>query len=183
VATQAVAQTIVDNFGFVPDHYITVDERAFIESVDTLGGIEINLPEAVDGASEEYGIYPAGQQILDGMRTLNFARLFHPDGVEDLDTWGNMARQKMVVQAILAEALKPQNFTKIPALADGLMRGVVTDLSLKQTLDLVCMVEKVGQNTQTLGVSEEMVTLDDSGRMIPDLEAIKQLIGPMNDSN
>jgi LCP family protein required for cell wall assembly len=183
LATQALAQTIVDNFGFVPDHYLTVDERTFVEAVDTLGGIQITLPEAVDGTSEEYGIYTAGGQTLDGMRTLNFARLFHPDGVEDLDTWGNMLRQKLVVQAILAEALKPKNFTKIPALADDLMRGVVTDLSLKQTLDLVCMVEKVGQNTQTLGVSEEMVTLDDSGLMIPDLEAIKQLIAPMAGSD
>ena len=183
LATQALAQTIIDNFGFVPDHYLVVDERVFVESVDTLGGIEVNLPEAVDGTSEEYGIYPAGQQTLDGISTLNFARLFHPDGVEDLDTWGNMVRQKLIVQAILAETLKLQNFTKIPALADDLMRGVVTDLSLKQTLDLVCMVEKVGQSTQSLGVSEEMVTLDDSGRMIPDLEAIKQLIIQMNNSN
>jgi len=183
LATQALAQTIVDNFGFVPDHYLTVDERTFVESVDTLGGIEISLPEAVDGSSEEYGIYPAGQQILDGISTLNFARLFHPDGVEEFDTWGNMARQKLVVQAILAETMKPKNFTKIPALADDLLRGVFTDLSLKQTLDLVCMVEKVGQNTQTLGVSEEMVTVDDSGRMIPDVEAIKQLIELMADSN
>jgi len=182
LATQALAQTIIDNFGFVPDHYITFDERTFIESVDTLGGIEINLPEAVDGTSEEYGIYTAGQQTLDGMRTLNFARLFYPDGVEDVDTWGNMARQKLVVQAILAEALKPQNFTKIPALADDLMSGVVTDLSLKQTLDLVCIVEKVGQSTLTLEVSKEMVTRDDSGRMIPDVEAIKQLIMPMVES-
>ncbi len=183
LATQAIAQTIIDNFGFVPDHYITVDARTLIESVDTLGGIEINLPEAVDGTSEEYGIYPAGQQVLDGMRTLNFARLFHPDGVEDLDMWGNMVRQKLVVQAILAEALKPKNFTKIPTLMDDVFRGVVTDLSLKQTLDLVCMVEKVGESTQTLGVSEEMVTLDDSGRMIPDLEAIRQLIIQMDNSN
>ena len=97
--------------------------------------------------------------------------------------YGNMARQKLVVQAILAETLKPQNFTKIPALADDLLRGVFTDLSLKQTLDLACMVEKVGGSTQSLGVSEEMVTQDDEGRMIPDLEAIKQLILSMNSSD
>ena len=180
LATQAVAQTIIDNFGFVPDHYLVVDERTFVEAVDTLGGIEIDLPEAVDGTSEEYGTYPAGKQRLDGLRALNFARLFHPSGLEAYDTWGNMGRQKLIVQAILAETMKPQNFTKIPALADDLLRGLVTDLSIKQALDVACMVEAVGQSTQILGLSEEMATWDDNWRLVPDLDAIRQLVQDMS---
>ena len=115
IATQAMAQTILDNFGFAPDHYLTVDERAFIKSVDILGGIQIDLPEAVDGTEEGYGLYPAGVQTMDGMRALNFARLFHPGGVTDWDLWGNLARQNLVVKSIIRSALKPQNWIKIPA--------------------------------------------------------------------
>lgn len=56
-ATKAMTQTIIDNFGFVSDHYITVDESAFVKYVDSLGGIEINLPKVVDASYEDYGIY------------------------------------------------------------------------------------------------------------------------------
>jgi anionic cell wall polymer biosynthesis LytR-Cps2A-Psr (LCP) family protein len=41
----------------VSDHYLTVDDSAFVKYVDSLGGIEIDLPKAVDASSEDYGIY------------------------------------------------------------------------------------------------------------------------------
>jgi LCP family protein required for cell wall assembly len=183
VATQALAQTILDNFGFVPDHYITVDEEAFVEYVDLLGGIEVDLPEAVDGTSEGYGYYQAGVQLLDGTRTLNFARLYHPSGMDEFDLWGNQERQNLVVRGILAATLKPQNWTKVPALMNEVLGAVVTDLSLQQTLDLACMAEKVGDSTRMLEVSEEMVSMDESRRLIPDVEAIKELIAQMGSSD
>jgi anionic cell wall polymer biosynthesis LytR-Cps2A-Psr (LCP) family protein len=182
-ATQAIAQTIVDNFGFVPDHYITVDEGAFVKYVNALGGIEINLPEAVDGTSEGYGIYPAGPQLLTGMRALNFSRLFRPGGANDLDVWGNLERQNMVVKGILAATLKPQNWTKIPSLMNEVQQAVITDLSLNQTLNLACMADLVGESARMLAVGEDMVTVDGLGRMIPDAEAIKRLMAVMDGSD
>ncbi len=182
-ATQAMAQTIVDNFGFIPDHYVTVDEGAFVKYVDALGGIEINLPKVVDGTAEDYGIYPAGSQLLDGKRALNFARLFHPGGAADLDIWGNLERQNLVVKGILAATLKPQNWTKIPSLVKEVNQAVVTDLSLNQTLDLACMAGKVGDSTQMLAVGEDMVKVDGLGRMIPDVEAIKRLLAQMDNND
>jgi anionic cell wall polymer biosynthesis LytR-Cps2A-Psr (LCP) family protein len=181
-ATQAVAQTIVDNFNFVPDHYLTVNEDSFVKYVNALGGIEVTLPQAVDGNYEGYGIYPAGPQLLNGMQALNFARLFHPGGIEKLDVWGNLERQNLVVKGILAATLKPQNWTKIPSLMKEVHQAVITDLSLNQTLDLVCMSGKVGESARMLAVSEDMVKMDGMGRMIPDVEAIKRLIAQMDSS-
>jgi len=175
-ATQAMAQTILDNFGFVPDHYITVDEGVFIKYVDALNGIEINLPAAVDGTAEGYGLYPAGPQVLNGTRALDFARLFHPAGVSGEDVWGNLERQNLVVKGILAATLKPQNWTKIPGLMRDVHQAVITDLSLSQIIDLACMVGKVGEKAQMFAVGENMVKMDGMGRMIPDSDAIKQLI-------
>jgi LCP family protein required for cell wall assembly len=182
-ATQAMAQTIIDNFGFVPDHYITVDEGSFVKYVDALGGIEINLPQAVDGTSEDYGVYPAGPQLLDGRRALNFARLFHPGGVTDLDIWGNLERQNLVVKGILAATLKPQNWTKLPSLLKEVNQAIVTDLSVTQTLDLACMAGKVGENARMLAIGEDMVKVDGLGRMIPNVEAIRRFIAQMDDGD
>jgi LCP family protein required for cell wall assembly len=179
IATQAMAQTILDNFGFAADHYLTVDERAFIKSVDILGGIQIDLPQAVDGSEEGYGFYPEGVQTLDGMRALNFARLFHPSGVTDWDFWGNLQRQNLVVKSIFHSALKPKNWTKIPSLVQEVKGAVYTDLSINQALDLACMVEAVDENTRMVVVDETMIQRDSSGRMIPDLSAIQGLISGM----
>ena len=178
-AIQALAQTIVDNYGYVPDHYIAIDDAAFIKYVDILGGIEINLPKAVDGTLEGYGLYPAGPQKLDGTRTLNFARLFHPGGMKGRDVWGNLERQNIVVKAILTAILKPQNLIKIPSLIKEARQVVITDLSLNQTLDLACMAQNVGKSARMLAVGENMVRLDGQGRMIADTEAIKRLIADM----
>jgi len=182
-ATQAMAQTIIDNFGFVTDHYITVDEEAFVKSVDALGGIEINLPKTVDGTTDGYGIYPAGPQLLDGRRALNFARIFHPGGVTDHDFWGNLERQNLVVKSILAATLKPQNWVNVPSLVKEVSQAVVTDLSLNQALDLACMAGKVGDSARMLSVGEDMVKVDGFGRMIPDVESIKRLIMQLDDNN
>ena len=97
--------------------------------MNALGGVEIDLPRAVDGSSEGYGVYPAGQQLLSGMQALNFARLFHPGGVHNQDVWGNLERQNLVVRGILAATLKPGNWIKIPDLVEAAHDAVITDLS------------------------------------------------------
>lgn len=182
-ATQTLAQTIVDNFGYMPDHYITLDQGVFIQYVDALGGVEVSLPRAVDGSLEGYGFYPAGKQILDGTRSLNFARLFHPGGITGLDIWGNQERQNLIVNAILTTTLKPENWTKIPGLVNQVHQAVITDLSIDQTLNLVCMAKTVGEKTQMLGISKEMIQRDALGRMVPDGEKVKVLIDEMGSSN
>jgi len=182
VATQAMAQTILDNFGFITDHYITLDESVFIEFVDKLGGIEVNLPEAVDGSLEGKGIYPAGLQTLDGRRAFNFASLFYPTSKDDIDVWGSMGRQNLIIRGILTATLKPQNWTKIPSLINKVQQRVLTDLSPNQTLDLACMAYMVGESSRMLGVNDEMISWDEEDRMIPDVEAIKELVAQMGRS-
>lgn len=179
-ATQALAQSIIDNFGYVPDHYIAVEDHVFVRLVDTLGGVEVTLPKAVDGTSEKYGIYPAGMQLLDGKRALNFARLFHPNGMTQWDVWGNQERQNIIVKAILAAVLKPQNWTKIPTLMNDVHQSVSTDLSLSQTFSLACMAQKVGKNARMVAVAENMVKMDSEGRMIADPKAIRNLVADLD---
>ena len=177
-ATQALAQTILDNFAFVPDHYITVEEAAFVRYVDTLGGINITLAQPVDGTSEGYGVYAAGPQLLDGARTLNLTRLLHPSGQPAPDTWGSLSRQDLVMKGLLATALKPENWDKAPDLVKEIRQAITTDLSASQALDLACMAQAAGGQAALLVVEPEMVTYQD-GHMLPDLQAIHQLIQQM----
>jgi LCP family protein required for cell wall assembly len=183
LATQALVQTIVDNFGFVPDHYITVEEAAFIQLINQMGGVEVFLTSQVDGTVEGYGIFPSGQQKLTGQQALNLARLLYPSGQEKPDTFGRLARQDSLLQGMLDMALKPENLLKIPVLSQTALDAVATDLSLKQARDLACMAEEVGSETELLTAGPGLVKTDAQGYLVPDLQGIKALIAQMGGGN
>jgi len=184
-ATQALAQTIVDNFEFVPDHYITVEEEAYIEFIDEIGGVDVTLTSAVDGTSEGYGTYNAGVNHLDGLRTLNLTRLVHPSAQPEPDIWGSLSRQDAVLQGMLTAALKPENLGNLPDLVKALRKVVTTDLSVDQALDLACMLQEVGESAglESVGPPPYLVTIDAEGRMMPDVEGIKALLAQMAGGN
>ena len=180
-ATQTLAQTIVDEFEFVPDKYININGDAFIVLVDTLKvdnqkGISITLETEVDGTPEFYDVYSAGPQVLDGQNTLDFVRILYPKGI-GLDYFGRFERQNLVIRALLDAVLLPENWGAVPDLLKEARKMVVTDLSVDQARDLACMVEEVDgdANLVELTLNEE-VFFNGQGRMVSDEEAIKELI-------
>jgi len=169
-ATQALAQTIVDNFGFVPEHYVTVEQDAFIQYIDDIGGIDVSLTQAVTGELD-YGSYNAGVNHLTGLRTLNLTRLMHPNGQVEPDIWGSLARQDAVLKGMQASALQVDN---LDDLAKALRKVVTTDLSVDQVLDLACMLNEVNTpEMQTVG--PDLVSYA-NGHMLPNVAGIKALI-------
>jgi len=172
-ATQTLAQTILDEFEFIPDKYININGDPFIELVDTIGGITITLEIEIDGGI--LGVFPAGEQHLDGQRTLYFVRILYPNGVGP-DYFGRFERQNLVIHALLDAVLQPENWDTIPDLLKEARKMVVTDLSVDQARDLACMVDEVDGDANLVEVTPDMVTIDVHGRMIPDVEAIKELI-------
>ena len=184
-ATEALAQTIYDNFDFISDHYVTVEDAAYIEFIDEVGGVDVTLPEEVDGTSEGYGVYPPGLNQLDGLRTLNLTRLLHPSGQLEPDWWGSLARQDLVLHGMLAATLQPVNLMNLPDLVKALRKVITTDLSVNQAMDLACMLQTVGESTalDMVGPPPHLMTIDEEGRMIPDVEAIKVLLAQMEGGN
>jgi LCP family protein required for cell wall assembly len=114
-ATQILAQTILDEFGFVPDKYINVNGESFSDLVDSLDGITITLASEIDASSENFGIFPVGQQTLSGDQTLDFVRILYPNGIGP-DYFGRFERQNMVIHALLDAVLDHDNWDKAPEL-------------------------------------------------------------------
>lgn len=176
-ATGVLAQTILDNFGFVPDHYVTVYQEPFVEYVDLLGGIDVTVPKDLDGAPFRLSSFSAGPQHLDGRLTLDYVRIFdHPPADVFAGNYPRFERQRQVLLALLAASQKPENWSKYPELVKEVRKAVLTDLSVNQAMDLACMVELVGDQAQMLQVEPDMVTVGPAGRLLPDFEAIKELI-------
>jgi hypothetical protein len=74
--------------------------------------------------------------------------------------------------------LDATNWDRLPQVAKDARQAVVTDLSVNQVLDLLCMVKQVGQPGTTIqDVPASMVTaLSDEQIRIADSAALKDLI-------
>jgi anionic cell wall polymer biosynthesis LytR-Cps2A-Psr (LCP) family protein len=184
-ATQVLAQTILDNFAFVPDKYLAVNGDPFIDLVDRLvieedlHGVRIYLDEQLDGTPESAGIFPAGYNDLDGWRTLDFVRILYPAGGPSPDYFGRFERQNLVLEAILSEAISSDNWTNIPDLLKDARKMVTTDLSVDQANDLACMADTV-EDPLLIDVTKDDIYFDAVGNMFPVEGAIEDLVQQLN---
>lgn len=148
---QLSVKTFGNLFGITPDHYVVVNMQGFEKIVDTLGGVTIDVEKDLN-YDDPYDSPPLhihlkkGVQRLNGVQALGYVRFRH-----DADSdWGRQERQQKFIKALAAEALKPQNLTKLPTLSSQLYGAIRTDMSRGDLLRLGMAVAK-GLNPQTMG--------------------------------
>jgi polyisoprenyl-teichoic acid--peptidoglycan teichoic acid transferase len=132
-----LAQTLEHNFGAQVDHSVAVNLQTFVRIIDTLGGIDIDLPYEVDGrvkrSRDSSRYFAAGKQHLDGYRTMLLARM-RPQG--DLR---RAEVQNLVLEAIARKALSGAVILKLPALIEEFRESVQTDLGPAEIGQLLCL--------------------------------------------
>lgn len=115
--------------GFSPDGYAMVDLNAFIKIVDTMGGVDFDVPIDMDYDDPAQNLsihFKAGMQHLDGTESMEVVRFRHDYARADLR---RVEVQRDFVQAALKQWLKPWNIVKLPKLVSILKADVVTDLT------------------------------------------------------
>ncbi len=121
----------VENLFQVPvDHYVRLDFRAFIEIVDTLGGVEVEVPKTFsvqdsDDNEDAITLYE-GNQELDGEEALAFVRMRKQDPTGDI---GRGERQKQIIKAIIEKGTSLSSITKYGKVIDNLEENIQMDLS------------------------------------------------------
>jgi len=145
-------QTVAYNLGVPIDHYVMVDFSAVTKGIDTLGGIDLYVPQAINDPTYpdmNYGFdplyIPAGTQHLDGEMALKYARTRHVD-----NDFGRAGRQQQVILAARDKALSlgiGGLLAKAPALYRQLESGVRTDLSLDQLVALAQTVSGIPRDS------------------------------------
>ena len=132
-----LARTLEHNFGARVDHYVAVNLQTFVRIIDTLGGIDVNLPYVVDGrvrgSRDPSRYFPAGEQHLDGYRTMLLARL-RPGG--DLQ---RMEIQNLILLALADQLLSPTTLLKFPQLILSFKDSIQTDLNPTTLGQLLCL--------------------------------------------
>jgi len=176
LATQYLTVALEENFGFTPDHYLTINRLAFTDLVKTLGGIALLVYAQAGSTGQGLEIIDAGLQALAALGGLDFGGLLQDPGLLNPDQFVSPERRGALLELLRQQMSKPENWARLAALIHQLYYQLATDLSLEQLFTLSCMVQAAGDNLSVVGVPPGMISQDAEGRQIPDLEQIRQLI-------
>lgn len=135
-------QTISSFAGVPISHYAELDFDSFCYIVDTLGGIEVDVPITVDDSTGTGGYVAAGLQTLNGDQALTLCRARHAyDNYGDGDLY-RAANQRLVIQAILKKILASDPAT-LTATVSKLADSVTTDMALSDILSLALQMRSL----------------------------------------
>lgn len=109
-------QTVQSNFGVNVDYYIRVRFVGFLEIVDALGGVEIELGQPMSG-------YDAGKHLLNGEQALAFVR-----DRAGSDDFARIARGQIFLKALGKHMLTPSAWVRLPQVAAVLGDFVESDI-------------------------------------------------------
>ena len=112
-------------------HYAEVNFEELIALVDAIGGIEVDVPEAVNDPQAGPVVIQPGLQVLSGDAALTFARTRQfADG-----DFTRTSNQRLVVEAIIKKVLSlPVN--ELPDVISKAAKCVTTDLTIEQLVDI-----------------------------------------------
>ncbi len=126
-------------FGIHLDGMAVADLNGFIQLVDAIGGVTVDIPEPIydaeypnpDGSGTMVLTFDAGAQHLDGWHALAYARTRH----QDSDV-GRMYRQQLVIQS-LKEEISCDILGKLPAILQVARDTLWTNLPLSDVPDML----------------------------------------------
>ena len=136
-----LALTLDRNFGATIDHYVAVNIETFVRIIDDLGGIDIDLPYAIDGrvkkSKDPNRFFPAGKQHLNGYRTMLLARLRPAGDLKRIEI------QNLILQAVAEKLLSPSSILILPDLIRNFSKSIQTDLGPQEIAQLFCLRTKL----------------------------------------
>ena len=122
------------NFGVKIDHYIVVNMRTFVNIVNAVDGITLNIPDIE--TSNNTGLL-IGDHDLDGEEALKVVRNRQGGTFERADN------QNLVLCALREKLTKPKVITQIPGLIESFEDNVITDFTPEQLAQLACLGTKL----------------------------------------
>lgn len=167
--------------------YVLINMKSFVDVVDALGGIEVNVKKALPiggqqdcwPADNEHGSYcpdamgwiEKGKQHMDGRTALWYARSRH-----NTDDYDRMKRQREVEKLVLKKIDLPTLLFRLNSVAGAGAKLIKTDIpasSLPTIMDLALKAKS--QGLKSLQLSQPIIQADN-----PDFWLMRHLIAEKN---
>lgn len=157
--------------GIRASHVAVIDFNGLAQLIDAIGGIDVNVPVAVNDPEYAQLVLPAGEQHMDGDTAMRFSRVRHGFALGD---YQRQADQALVMKAIV-EKLRT-NPTLMPSAADSM--GEVMDTTY-HCYDLIPLLLRMSLQSPTIYSASLPSTAKTEGGVsyvIVDDAATKQLM-------
>ena len=162
-----VMEAISQDFGIRLDRYVRLDFNGFVQLVDAVGGITIDVEHTIiddqyptENDGVEYVKFDMGVQQMDGKRALIYARTRHAD-----DDYHRAARQQQVISALFAKLVNPLRW---PAAAAAMRSSVDTNLTIGDMFTLVVPALLNRGRYDGLVIDRDYIKGSSEGRAVPD---------------
>lgn len=167
----------IENLLDIPiDYYISTDFQGFEDIVDTVGGIDVDVPftfKAQLTGSLKWKKYTEGPMFLNGNEALAYVRMRKTDPKGDM---GRNERQKAVVQEIINKGTSLSNITKIDDMIEDVGNNVKTNIPSSQYLGLIKMYQKIKNSPiEQLHVEGKDTSIRGVYYFIPDEDSIEEI--------
>jgi len=131
-----VIEMVEDITGLPVDYYVTLNFKGFREIVDTLGGVEINVPFDMDYDDPYQNLHihlKKGKQVLDGKKAEQFVRYrkgnHNGEGYEDGDL-GRIKMQQLFMREFVNQKLKLKYLLKADEIFYTLKKNMRTNIEI-----------------------------------------------------
>ncbi|WP_407316871.1 LCP family protein [Isoptericola halotolerans] len=151
LCTMKAIETISDVF---MDGFIVVDFAGFENMIESLGGVEMCIPNDISSKKADNLVLEAGMQTLDGETALKYARARTGEGLGDGSDIGRIGRQQELMAALARTVLGQNLLTDSPQLLQFL--GAVTG-SLTMSSNLGSMQGLAGLAYSARGVRPDTI--------------------------
>src|SRR5690606_24233304 len=124
----ACVAAVEHNFNIDIHHYVVIDWVGFVELIDAIDGIDVDVPEEIsDFGTDVLEVFEnqtvkAGRQHMDGAQALGYSRV-RVDG--DLK---RIERQQLVIQAVADKSVSLGLVARVPELWDAYRHAFRTDI-------------------------------------------------------
>jgi LCP family protein required for cell wall assembly len=145
---RALEDAIGALLGIKIHYYARTEFFGFVEMVDAVGGVDVNVPEGFDDptydgfglAKPGYSI-EAGRHHLDGLNALAYARARKANGESDFT---RAARQQQVLVALRDAVTKDGSLLwELPSLLEAIGKTVRSDMPIERLPELAAIVDQI----------------------------------------
>lgn len=167
--------------GFTPDNYVKVNLDAFIEIIDAMGGVKIDVKQNMnyDDPYQNLSIHlKKGEQVLDGEKAMGFVRFRrYPQG--DI---ARIEAQQQFVAAVAEQLTSPANLpstiSKLPIFADIIGKNMETNLTTGEIIWFGKQLAEVDMSTnlQTFTLPGHDQYINNLSYYLPDEKEILEMI-------
>lgn len=146
----------VEHFLDIPiDYYAKINMTGFREAIDTLGGVEIEVPFTFESSGV---LFTEGPMFMDGKTAMKYIQMRKKDPRGDL---GRNERQQQVVKAILRQSLTVKNFHKIDDILASVGNNLKTSIAPSDYVSLHDIYRMLDTDRiESLEIKGEHTTMD-----------------------